>query len=978
MIHEQHIADGNVSISNELYDVPPNSLNTVVNSSSNHGGVLELTSNTNPHISLVSSESRLNVDLGKITTDAGSSPQEFLTFEHQQGRSERNPNSPPAVHEQYRNSNERVTNANLILSRDCNSLQSDVSNTSVRPAVIGSQSADAFALTHKATSTRNESDNAYFENGGARESYNHRDVFDSFVYSTEIPVTNHETKSVNSDSQRFDTSRLGEISIMDDVNEPSPPHLSLSVEGSYCENEGASNSNCEALSFCELKIVQCDDDPQSVSEKSHVTDDTRNSDSSLSSSVERSAFPQAGTSTDQESSSGGDALPRKNEKKKKKARSRRTNCQRYGCCKPRATPKQHSHTHSKASSQSNVDKENSTGDSCDDRRTSSSTSQDSSEESTNSQNDNSSDSSIDGSSEKSLFLTILFYLLFLFNFRKFFSCPNGSSDECSRRFQKKRWSRAFRLLAKRSRKFGSKSRGRIKYSQCTEERARKLCDSIFKNKINGHRIVDFDHVLLETCKILDEHNGRRCKSSDWEFTGENCYHSPCEASDWQFHGESNYHGALRSLLKCRCKKCGECRGIWTSPATDDVLDLNKSAVLSVSAGGLGYAEANTLFASMNVKFMGEKSFKRHLNSLVPLLEQISEKSMLEAGEEEARLAKEAGDIDPTSGLPFTTVIVDGCWLKRSYGNQYNSLSGSGIIIGKRTGKVLYAGVRNKYCCACFRAMRNGQKAKEHDCKHNFSMKKPSTLMESEALLEGFKESVETHGLIYNKFIGDGDSNFYKILKSANPYGEWNIMPKKIECTNHLLRNFCKKIDKISKLKPTKGRKKYYYEAREVISKKVMTLRQALVGAIDRLRSTTELSSQQKVKRLKLEIENIPYHVFGDHRGCRKYKFACDALLPSAKKSINYVPYFKAYGLFRPLLLPVQKLTLDAESLLEKESNNLAENFNNVVCRYVGGKRVNYALSNQYNARISISVIQFNTHEALTYIFSNLGKKSLNA
>ncbi|KAJ8669179.1 hypothetical protein QAD02_000438 [Eretmocerus hayati] len=484
----------------------------------------------------------------------------------------------------------------------------------------------------------------------------------------------------------------------------------------------------------------------------------------------------------------------------------------------------------------------------------------------------------------------------------------------------------------------------------------------------------FDHVLLETCKILDEHNGPNCTSSDWEFFGENCYDYRCRTTDWQFHGESKNHGGLRSLLKFRCKKCGESRGVWTSPEGEDVLDLNQSAVLGAIAGGFGYAEANAFLSSMDVKFMGEKTFKRHLNWLCPLLEQISEQSMLEAGEEEARLAREAGDIDPSSGSPFTTVIVDGCWLKRSYGNQYNSLSGSGIIIGKRTGKVLFAGIRNKYCCACFRAMRDGRTAKNHDCKRNYSIKKPSTLMESEALIEGFLESVETHGLIYNRFVGDGDSNFYKELLKKNPYREWNIKPEKVECTNHLLRNFCKKLDKITTMKPKNGRKKYYYKSRDVIKKNVMTLRQAVVDAIDQIRSYTELSSKQKARRLKLEIENIPYHVFGDHRGCRKHKFPCEAISPSAEKTINYVPYFKCYGLFMPLLIAAQKLSLNAESLVQKESNNLAENFNNVVCKHVGGKRVNYALSNQYNARISFSVIQFNTHEAVTYILTQLGKK----
>ena len=67
------------------------------------------------------------------------------------------------------------------------------------------------------------------------------------------------------------------------------------------------------------------------------------------------------------------------------------------------------------------------------------------------------------------------------------------------------------------------------------------------------------------------------------------------------------------------------------------------------------------------------------------------------------------------GIPAITVIVDGGWSKRTHKHSYNALSGVGVIFGKHTGKLLYVGVRNKFCAAgtkenCFKNW-NGTSAK---------------------------------------------------------------------------------------------------------------------------------------------------------------------------------------------------------------------------------------------------------------------------
>ena len=122
------------------------------------------------------------------------------------------------------------------------------------------------------------------------------------------------------------------------------------------------------------------------------------------------------------------------------------------------------------------------------------------------------------------------------------------------------------------------------------------------------------------------------------------------------------------------------------------------------------------------------------------------------GEEEARLALEKGDFILVNGIevPCITVVVDGSWSKRSYGHGYNASGGMAVIIGERTGKVLYIGTRIKSCQTCKRAENKGKDPPTHDCQRNWD--KSSTSMETDIVVEGFQRSMDMHGLIYRWVI----------------------------------------------------------------------------------------------------------------------------------------------------------------------------------------------------------------------------------
>ena len=176
------------------------------------------------------------------------------------------------------------------------------------------------------------------------------------------------------------------------------------------------------------------------------------------------------------------------------------------------------------------------------------------------------------------------------------------------------------------------------------------------------------------------------------------------------------------------------------------MPLNKSAVVESVGAGIGYTELKQQLGAMAIPCMTDVSYRKYRQDMVSSFEKASEESMQEAAAMERELAIIEGDI--IDGIPFITIIVDGSWLKRSYKTgKYDSLSGCAAIIGYRTKKVLYVGVRNKFCYICSEVERQDQPAKQHQCFKNWGRDRSSSGMEKDIIIQGFTESVEKNGLI---------------------------------------------------------------------------------------------------------------------------------------------------------------------------------------------------------------------------------------
>ncbi|GBM20882.1 hypothetical protein AVEN_224125-1 [Araneus ventricosus] len=301
---------------------------------------------------------------------------------------------------------------------------------------------------------------------------------------------------------------------------------------------------------------------------------------------------------------------------------------------------------------------------------------------------------------------------------------------------------------------------------------------------------------------------------------------------------------------------------------------------------------------------------------------------------------EGNTISHSDALQSVETLLD-CMGQKGF--DYGDITAAAIV-GLESKKVLFVGVRNKYCVICARAKSKGLKPDEHKCFRNWMGS--SSAMEADIIVDGFTKSVEMHGVKYARFIGDGDSNVYKKILDSMPYD--NLTVEKIECKNHLLRNMCNKLKDIAR-----NGKIGHVTLRKLIGSRVLRIRTAVTMAIKYRKEEPSKTENDKIMSLRQDIMNVPFHVFGIHENCEPY-FCRD------KKDKNYVTVLKTSGLLCRLLDVLNSLSDHARSLIKDVSSNKVEEFNSIVSKFIGGKRINYCLKRSYQARCCAAVVAHNS------------------
>lgn len=118
------------------------------------------------------------------------------------------------------------------------------------------------------------------------------------------------------------------------------------------------------------------------------------------------------------------------------------------------------------------------------------------------------------------------------------------------------------------------------------------------------------------------------------------------------------------------------------------------------------------------------------------------------------------------------------------------------------------------------------------------------------------------------------------------------------------------------------------------------------------------------------MQNGPFHVLGQHNKCDNYfcnkKNNCEE---------NWVPQSIQCGMLIEINNAVNRLVFNSKSLIIDVDNNIYEQFNSVINKYIGGKRINLSQRNAYNTRVEAAVISFNSHQYLRAITKKVIQKS---
>lgn len=257
-----------------------------------------------------------------------------------------------------------------------------------------------------------------------------------------------------------------------------------------------------------------------------------------------------------------------------------------------------------------------------------------------------------------------------------------------------------------------------------------------------------------------------------------------------------------------------------------------------------------------------------------------------------------------------------------------------MIVGAETQKLLYLGVRNKFCFAC----ANPKKKKvDHLCFKNYNG--PSTGMETSVIVEGFRRSEEDYGLIYRNYIGDGDSSVFARIQEGCYYGRY---VKKVECANHVTRALNDNLHKLSE------DTKYPLETRKLISKpapneSISRLERMVKGVRTAIKEAGVTKSSEAVKNLRHDLHNAPDHVFGKHDKCRSF---------CTRKTIgeeNVLPQMDVDFLCKIRAL-IGNLESKCDSLVFDQTTNVAERYMGCVAKFTGGKRINFSTGGSFRQR----------------------------
>lgn len=223
----------------------------------------------------------------------------------------------------------------------------------------------------------------------------------------------------------------------------------------------------------------------------------------------------------------------------------------------------------------------------------------------------------------------------------------------------------------------------------------------------------------------------------------------------------------------------------------------------------------------------------------------------------------------------------------------------------------------------------------------------------------------------------------KRLNEIQPYGP-NFHIRKIECRNHLMRNYATKLTAIAR------NTKYPLRIRKYILSNIFRFRGDITKAVLHWTNKIGITKLEKIKGIcreyftiynklndfyqfigvQCDVANAPYHRLGQHSDCKSY--FCNG---SKNNDFNLVPEAERSGMMSEIKNYVSRLVLNSESLLENKNNNSCEQFNSLINKHIAGKRLNFSSKRSYSTRVHAAVVSFNSKQYLGKIHKKIAKCS---
>lgn len=158
--------------------------------------------------------------------------------------------------------------------------------------------------------------------------------------------------------------------------------------------------------------------------------------------------------------------------------------------------------------------------------------------------------------------------------------------------------------------------------------------------------------------------------------------------------------------------------VKTCERRNDQFDFNYECALGSMLIGIGFSQLEEFTGVLDIPCITSNSYREKSKKNYEDLSNAAEASTKLVAEAEIEFAVKNGNVD-SSGNPLVTGFVDAAWSKRSYRTNYSALSGSAVIIGDSTQKVLWQGVANKCCNVCKYIATNNKEYFDHDCNINY-------------------------------------------------------------------------------------------------------------------------------------------------------------------------------------------------------------------------------------------------------------------